>query len=168
MRPIVIGVAAVVAIIMVVQPPADAPWIVWNTSPSVPLGLYVIDRSAPSRGDFVLARLPPPVAMMAHQRGYLPKAAYLVKPVSVIAGDRVCRLGQRIFVHGGLATIASLRDTAGRRLPAWHGCRVLAPGEMFVLARTRRSFDSRYFGPLRGPEILGRAVRLGAFTRPDR
>ena len=167
MKPFVIGVAAVGAIITVVQTPAVSPWLVWNTSPSVPLGLYVIDRSAPARGDFVLARLPPPFAMMAHQRGYLPETAFLVKPVVAIAGDRVCRLGRRVFVHGALAAIASLRDTAGRRLPAWHGCRVLGPDEVFVLARTSHSFDSRYFGPLRGPNILGRAIRLGAFTRTD-
>ena len=139
MRTVMIGVAAVGAIIMVVQRPADAPWLVWNTSPSVPLGLYAIYGAVQRRGDLVIARLPPPVAMLAHQRGYLPKATFLLKPVIAIAGDRVCRQGRRIIVRGALAALAALHDTAGRRLPAWDGCRKLVSGEVFVLAQARHS-----------------------------
>ena len=167
-RTVAISLVAVGAIIMVVQRPAVAPWLVWNTSPSVPLGLYVSDGSAPDRGDVVLARLPRSFAMLAHRRGYLPKDTYLLKPVVAIEGDRVCRLGRRVIVRGASAAIAALYDTAGRRLPVWHGCRALASGEVFVLARASHSLDSRYFGPLGAPDILGRAIRLGAFTRPDR
>lgn len=167
MRTVLINLVAVGAIIMVVQPPAAAPWLVWNTSPSVPLGLYVSDGSVPGRGDVVLARLPRPFAMLAHQRGYLPKTTYLLKPVVAIAGDSVCRLGRLIIVRGTPTALAAMHDTAGRRLPAWQGCRKLAPGEMFVLARARHSFDSRYFGPLRRSDILGRAVRLSVSSGHD-
>lgn len=167
MRTVLINVVAVGAIIMLVQRPAAAPWLVWNISPSVPLGLYAIYAADQRRGDLVIARLPPPFAMLAHQRGYLPIDTYLLKPVVAIAGDRVCRLDRRIVVRGTPAALAALHDTAGRRLPAWHGCRKLVPGEVFVLARPSHSFDSRYFGPLRRSDILGRAVRLGASTRTD-
>ena len=33
------------------------PWLVWNASPSVPLGLYRIDPGPVRRGDLVLIRL---------------------------------------------------------------------------------------------------------------
>lgn len=163
-----IGVAAVGAIILVVQPHAAAPWLVWNTSPSLPIGLYVIDGSAVGRGDVVLARLPRPFAMMAHKRGYLQKTTYLLKPVVAIKGDRVCRMGRRIIVRDGLASLAMLHDTKGRHLPGWNGCRVLAPGDVFVLARAKHSFDSRYFAELRGSQIVGRAVRVNVSAGSNR
>ena len=139
-------IAAAGTIMLAMKPPVASPWVVWNTSPSVPLGLYVIDGSVPRRGDLALARLPAAIATMAHRRGYLPRTTYLLKPVVAITGDRVCRLGRRIVVRGAAIARAAARDTAGRPLPAWHGCRELAPGEVFVLARARQSFDSRYFG----------------------
>ena len=160
MRTVLIGVSAVGAIILVVQPHAAAPWLVWNTSPSVPIGLYVIDGTSPGRGDVVLARLPRPFAMMAHQRGYLQKTTYLLKPVVAINGDRVCRLGRRIIVRDGFAALAMLHDPKGRHLPGWNGCRVLATGDVFVLARAKHSFDSRYFAELRRSQIVGRAVHV--------
>ncbi len=161
MRLAVLGIAAAGTIMLVVGPLVASPWVVWNTSPSVPLGLYVIEGSTLRPGDLVLARLPAAVATMAHQRGYLPRTAFLLKPVVAIAGDHVCRLAWSIVVRGHLVGLAESHDAAGRPLPDWHSCHELAPGEVFVLARARHSFDSRYFGPLRRADILGRAVRIG-------
>jgi conjugative transfer signal peptidase TraF len=139
---------------------ATAPRIVWNASASVPLGLYRIEPGPFRRGDLVLIRLPPDVADLAHQRRYLPKSAYLIKFVLAVAGDRVCRLGVRLFVRGLFVARALRSDKLGRRMPMWHGCRRLAPGDLFVLADNPQSFDGRYFGLVSVRAVVGRAILL--------
>jgi conjugative transfer signal peptidase TraF len=138
----------------------NTPWLVWNASPSVPLGLYRINPGPVRRGDLVLIRLTPDAAELAAQRNYLPKSAYLFKFVSAVAGDQVCRLGDRIFVRGVLAARALTRDSLGRPMPSWQGCRRLASGDLFLLADNQQSFDSRYFGVVSASDVVGRAVLL--------
>jgi type IV secretory pathway protease TraF len=108
----------------------------------------------------VLIRLPPAVAELAHQRGYLPKSAYLIKIVLAVAGDHVCRFGTYVLVRGMFVRRALPRDRLGRRMPIWHGCRRLAGDELFVLANNPQSFDSRYFGFVSMRAVVGRAVLL--------
>jgi conjugative transfer signal peptidase TraF len=136
------------------------PWLVWNASPSVPLGLYRIDPSPVRRSDLVLIRLPSDVAELAARRNYLPKSTYLIKFVLAVAGDQICRLGDRVFVRGVLAARAHTRDSLGRPMPSWQGCRRLASGELFLLADNQQSFDSRYFGVVSASDVVGRAVPL--------
>jgi conjugative transfer signal peptidase TraF len=136
------------------------PWLVWNASPSVPLGLYRIEHGPGRRGDLALIRLAPDIAEFADRRNYLPKSAYLIKFVSAVAGDRVCRLGERIVVRGVLAARARTRDSLGQAMPIWQGCRRLALGEFFLLAHSQQSFDSRYFGVVSARDVVGRAVML--------
>jgi type IV secretory pathway protease TraF len=104
------------------------PRLVWNASPSVPLGFYHIAPSSVRRGELVLARLPPKVADFTDRRGYLQRTAFLLKTVVASAGDRVCRFGAWIVVHGAFAARALPRDKRGRRLPVWRGCLRLASG----------------------------------------
>jgi conjugative transfer signal peptidase TraF len=134
--------------------------VVWNASPSVPVGLYLVTRASPGVGDLVVLRLPPVIAAFAARRGYLPRAAYLLKPIAAIAGDLVCRSGEQVFVRGVPTATAQTADDTGNAMPTWRGCRVLQTGEVFVLANHPASFDSRYFGPLDGASAVGRAVPL--------
>ena len=157
-RILTVVAGGVLLTLLTTQP--TAPALVWNASTSVPLGLYRIDPGPVRRGDLALIRLPPDIADLAHRRGYLPKAAYLIKFVLAVAGDQVCRLGDRILVRGVLVARALHRDRSGRRMLVWHGCRRLTSGEIFVLARHPQSFDSRYFGPVSVSAIVGRAVLL--------
>ena len=136
------------------------PWLVWNASPSVPPGLYRIALGPVRRGDFVLVRLPPDAAELAHRRNYLPKSTYLIKFVSAVAGEQVCRLGDRILVGGVLAARARTHDSLGRPMPVWQGCRRIASGDLFLLADDQQSFDSRYFGVVSARHVVARAVRL--------
>jgi conjugative transfer signal peptidase TraF len=134
--------------------------VVWNASPSVPFGLYLVTKVSPGVGDLVVLRLPPVIAAFAARRGYLPTSAYLLKPIAAVTGDLVCRFGERVLVRGALAGIAEDADADGNAMPSWQGCRVLQTGEVFVLADHPASFDSRYFGPLHTASIAGRAVLL--------
>jgi conjugative transfer signal peptidase TraF len=157
-RILTVMAASVLLMLLTTQP--TAPTLVWNASTSVPLGLYRIQPGPVRRGDLVLIHLPPDIADLAHRREYLPKSAYLIKFVVAVAGDQVCRLGDRILVSGVLVARALSRDRSGRGMPVWHGCRWLTSGEIFVLARHRQSFDSRYFGPMPVSAIVGRALLL--------
>jgi conjugative transfer signal peptidase TraF len=157
-RILAVMAAGVLLMLLTTQP--TAPTLVWNASASVPLGLYRIQSRPVRRGYMVLIRLPPDIANLAHGRGYLPMSAYLIKFVVAVAGDQVCRLGDRILINGVLVARALRRDRSGRGMPLWHGCRTLAPDELFLIAHDPQSFDSRYFGPVPVSAVVGRAVLL--------
>ncbi|MBX9588017.1 MAG: S26 family signal peptidase [Hyphomonadaceae bacterium] len=149
-----------VALLLAPAVTRPAPLLTWNASPSVPTGLYRIAPASPRAGDVALARLPSNVAALAARRGYLPRSAYLLKPVIAIPGDQVCRHGVRLRINGRLAALARPADRLGRPLPVWHGCRTLVAGEVFLLADDPDGFDSRYFGPLDHQHIIGRAFLI--------
>jgi len=133
------------------------PVIVWNASPSVPVGLYWIANQPVARGQLALIKLPSEIAMFANVRGYLPASVDLLKPIAAVGGDRVCRIASVVTVNGRTIAFASVVDSAGRRLPRWQGCSVLRDGQFFVLAARHGSFDGRYFGVLTVNNIVGRA-----------
>jgi conjugative transfer signal peptidase TraF len=133
------------------------PLILWNQSSSVPVGLYWVEQKSPRFGDLAVVRLPDPTADLAAGRGYLPHSAYLLKPVAATGGDRICRLGDNVFIGGAFVARAVDADRRGRPLPQWQGCRILRPGEFFLVSRTAASFDGRYFGPIQATGVIGRA-----------
>lgn len=137
------------------------PLLVWNASASVPIGLYAIAPSRPAKkGDFVVVWLVEPWRGLAATRGYLPTGVLLVKRVAGSRGDQICGVGGMVLLDGKLAAVRRRFDGAGRPLPRWQGCRVLAPGELFLLGDSPASFDGRYFGVVSGGAVIGRAVPL--------
>lgn len=127
-----------------------------NTSPSLPVGLYVVttDRSA-SLVEFCPED---PFARLSLTRSYRDAGvcrdggAPLLKPVVAKAGDTVELSERGISVNGlSLPNTAPLsRDTKGRPLTAWpFGRYPVTPGTVWVASSYHsRSFDSRYFGPV--------------------
>ena len=142
------------------------PFLIWNGSPSVPMGLYRVVHRPVARSQLAVLELPPTVAAIASDRGYVPTGVYLLKPVVAITGDRVCRVINVVTLNARLIAVARATDGAGRTLPRWQGCRVLRQNEIFVLAARPGSFDGRYFGPLTVDTIVGRAEAL--WTIKDR
>lgn len=138
--------------------------LVWNASPSAPVGLYRLSRGRPiTRGTTVIARLPERARRLAAERHYLPANVPLVKRAAALGGDRVCALGSIISVNG-VATVTRRRaDPKGRPMPWWSGCRRLAHGHYFLLTEDPLSFDGRYVGVTADAEILGRAELLWAY-----
>lgn len=138
-----------------------APRLVWNASASAPTGLYWVSHAAPSRGDFVLAALPPDARRLSAERGYLPDGVPLVKRVAALGGDAVCAVDNAISVNGRVVAKRLAHDRLGRPLPHWTGCRVLADDQLFLLmAGVSGSFDGRYFGPVQRAAVIGRLVPL--------
>ena len=135
------------------------PKLLWNASASVPIGLYAVRRAPPLHVDeLVVVQPPAPLAQVFAARRYLPLGVPLVKHVLALSCKTVCRTGRAITVDGTAMGDALERDRLGRALPNWKGCRVLEPGEVFLMNRTPPdSLDGRYFGPLPLTTIVGRA-----------
>ena len=127
-----------------------------NDSPSLPIGLYVV-TSVP---DAALVEFCPtePYASLAAERGYRGEgscpdgAAPLMKPLVARAGDVLEVSSSGIAVNGRtVPNSAPLGvDTSGRTLQHWpFGKYIVKPGMVWVVSSyNRRSFDSRYYGPI--------------------
>lgn len=133
---------------------------VWNATASVPTGLYAIRGKASLHvGERVAVEPPLTLRGLLAERGYLPNGVPLVKRIAAVSGQRVCRFGHGVTIDGDFAGVARARDSRGRLLPAWFGCRKLRPGELFVMnPAAPDSFDGRYFGVLRITQVIGRAT----------
>jgi conjugative transfer signal peptidase TraF len=154
---IAVGIAAAAV------PRSDGPpWLVWNASASAPIGLYAVAAIADVRtDDLVVVRPPKPLARFLADGGYLPLGLPLLKHVAALAGQSVCRIGLTIAVDDVAVGEARERDSRGRLLPAWQGCRVIGRGEVFLMNRQSAfSLDGRYFGSLPAASIVGRAIPL--------
>lgn len=135
-----------------------SPRLIWNASASVPTGLYRLRGIAsPKAGDLVAAMPPAALSDYLAQRHYLPRGVPMLKHVAAVAGQRICRDGRAIFVDRRRIGGARERDRLGRPLPVWTGCRLLRPGEIFLMnPAVPDSFDGRYFGPVPVTTIVGR------------
>ncbi len=138
------------------------PFLIWNASSSVPFGLYWVRKREPEIGDIAVISPPDWVRLYASSRGYLPSDVWLLKPVLALSGSVVCRFRTHVFVDGKLAARAKILDSRKRPLPVWKGCRTLKSNEIFVLAKPKNSFDSRYFGPLNRSQVIGTAIRISS------
>jgi conjugative transfer signal peptidase TraF len=142
------------------------PRLIWNTSASAPLGFYWVAGSGPlNRHDFVLARLPESVRLLANERGYLPLGVPLIKPIAGLPRDHICTIGRSILVDGKVIAQRLKRDALHRRLPAWKDCRLLRSDEVLLLHPTiPDSFDGRYFGPMDIDDVIGRLVPIWTWS----
>ena len=138
------------------------PWLVWNASASVPVGLYAVDTIVDVHArDLVVVKPPEPLARFLADGGYLPRGVPLLKHLAALAGQTVCRIGHSVTVDAIEMGEARERDRRGRALPVWEGCRVIATGDVFLMnPRSADSLDGRYFGPLPAASIVGRAIPL--------
>ena len=153
----------VLAMLGIGLPPVfhPAPWLIWNASASTAIGLYGVHPAGKLHvGDLVVVAPPEPLAAFLAQRRYLPVGVPLLKHVSALQGQTVCRTDRAITIDGFVEGLALEDDRRGRPLPVWRGCRVVAAGEVFLMNRRPDSLDSRYFGPLPITSIVGRAEPL--------
>ncbi|TNE43202.1 MAG: S26 family signal peptidase [Sphingomonadales bacterium] len=138
------------------------PRLIWNASPSVPIGFYRVHTGEmPGRGDLAVVAPPHRIARYLDDGGYLPFGLPLIKPVAALAGQRVCRVGDTISIDGTVTGAAKASDRFGRPLPVWHGCRTISDNQLFFMNPNREdSLDGRYFGPLPVSTVIGVATPL--------
>jgi conjugative transfer signal peptidase TraF len=161
------GSAALIAMLLGVSVTAlplavdVSPRLIWNASASVPIGLYAVTRPNELRiNDLVVVRPPEGVAAFLAEGDYLPRGVPILKHILALPNQTVCRFGSAISVDAVAKGDARERDSPGRALPVWQGCRVVAKGDVFLMNRSADSFDGRYFGPLPAATIVGRAEPL--------
>jgi conjugative transfer signal peptidase TraF len=138
------------------------PRLLWNASASVPIGLYVINPAGRlTAGELLVVRPLAPLAQFMASRRYLALGVPLIKHVAALPGQIVCRSGSVITVNGIAEDKALDRDTRGRKLPIWQGCRAVRSGEVLLMnAGVPDSFDGRYFRPVPDSTIIGSATPL--------
>lgn len=153
--------AAGVALLMLL-PIRVRPLLVWNATPSAPVGLYAV--SAPGEivaGDLVIAWPPEWAARLAASRHYLPRGVPLVKRVAAVPGEHVCGEGAALRGPRGSFVLRLRHDAKGRVMPWWRGCGPLGPDQyLLLMANVPDSFDGRYFGPVARSLIIGKAHPL--------
>lgn len=160
MRAIGFFTLGTVALIMIAQIAGIRP----NISESAPVGLW-IDRpmASPLHRGMMIGICPPSTAALVQ---FLPygkcaetNVALLLKPVRALPGD-VVRIS-----HGNPATVNGIllaNTAASEKLPAWpDGEYLVNSDEVWVFSsHSAKSFDSRYFGPVKITDIQSRAFPL--------
>lgn len=135
-----------------------------NTTPSIPVGIYVTASGSFERGAYVMFCPPPGEAFsQVRHRGYVGPGfcpggyGYLMKRVLAAKGDRVSIRAEGVRVNGRLLPLSQpLRiDAAGRPLAyfpvdeQW-----LEDDQVLVMSDVNpKSYDGRYFGPIRFSQI---------------
>ncbi|WP_341021174.1 S26 family signal peptidase [Brevundimonas diminuta] len=163
LRSITLAVMAVsvtlIGISVVIDP---QPRLIWNASPSVPIGFYRVHTGElPGRDDLAVVAPPHRIARYLDDGGYLPFGLPLIKPVAALPGQRVCRVGDTISIDGTVAGAAKASDRFGRPLPVWQGCRTISVNQLFFMNPDREdSLDGRYFGPFPVSTVIGVATPL--------
>jgi conjugative transfer signal peptidase TraF len=135
---------------------------IWNASESVPIGLYLIQPTGRLFVTELLAVEPPePLATFLADGRYLPRGIPMLKRVLALPGQTVCRDQLTVTVDNIEMGKARERDSRGRPLPIWQGCRVIAEDEVFFMNwQSADSLDGRYFGVLPTTAIVGWAEPL--------
>jgi conjugative transfer signal peptidase TraF len=164
-KPLFIGAAAVAAL-GVASATEFAPRLVWNASASAPIGLYSVSQERFERGDFVIVSPSSRIQALIDERGYLPPATPLLKRIAARSGARICRNEDNISIDGAVVAHALLRDSMGRALPVWSGCKTLEANEIFLLNDHVQSLDGRYFGATKTAFVIG--VARPVWTRGER
>ena len=169
-RGILLAMLAGSALIVAPQLTGHGPRLIWNASASVPIGLYSVSAAdVVAVGDLVAILPPTGLADFLDERGYLPRGVPLIKRVLALPGTKVCRIGQAVVAHDQNYGEAQLHDRAGRDLPQWQGCRVIAAGEVFLMNwDVPDSLDGRYFGPLPTTSITARVTPIWTDETGDR
>ena len=151
-KPLILGLAAISACAMAVH---ASPLLIYNPSPSIPVGFYWRADGTPQLGDFVIMRAARAAPVYARERDFSDRTDRFIKRIAAASGQRVCADGDHVSIDETRVVYRLRADKLGRPLPTWSGCRTLAPNEVFLLGDTADSFDGRYWGPVHVQDIDG-------------
>ncbi|MEZ5970863.1 MAG: S26 family signal peptidase [Hyphomonadaceae bacterium] len=126
--------------------------VLFNHSPSVPVGFYVRDSADLALGMFVTVRARDVAPVEAARHRYDDEGDRFIKRLAAIAGQHVCSDGRVLSVDGVDVAVAQNRPGAPH---GWVGCRTLASSEILLLGDSTDSFDGRYWGPIHSDLIEG-------------
>jgi len=141
------------------------PRLIYNPSPSAPVGWYRLEPIRPLKKDDLVAAFAPSKAQnLAIERRYLPPDIPIIKTVWAVSGDEICHTDGQVFTGRRPPLLVLLHDSLGRKMPSLSGCYVIPDNEVFLVSSdVQTSFDSRYFGPVPVSNILGQVRYIGKF-----
>ena len=158
-------ITVLVAVLLAVLVRALAFQTLWIPSASMVPTLGVYDRIVVQKaffswhdvraGDIVVFSHPP----LDHCPG--PQETDLVKRVIALPGQTIYSAGNRVYVNGRLLAEPYLPgyDPLGPPIASSRHPYRVPPGEFYLLGDNRAiSCDSRYWGPVKGSMIVGKAV----------
>ena len=135
--------------------PAAKDRLLYNHTPSVPVGLYLRTDEPIARGAFVTVRAQDVAPDAARARGFDGPRDRFIKRVAALAGDQVCAEADLMTINGNAQIVRRAQDSSGAALERWSGCRVLEENEVLLLGDAEQSFDGRYWGPIDRNQIEG-------------
>lgn len=137
--------------------------LIWNRTDSAPIGLYWVNDTPISPGNWGVVSAKSDAAQWAERQGYVGKAWPLIKQIMAVPGDEICRVDGVISVNGMIMGRAKDIDSRGRSLPVWAGCQVLSETEVFLMNPHPDSLDGRYFGATDLSDLDGVAALIWEF-----
>ena len=139
------------------------PKLLYNPSASAPIGWYKLeDQSPPKIGDQVAAYAPDWARVLADERHYLPYEHPMIKTIWASSGTQICTQNNWVSVPNYPVITSLPQDNLGRDMPKLSGCFTLQADEYFLVSPdVQDGYDSRYFGAVRGQDILGKVKYLG-------
>ncbi len=165
-----LAAAAFVAMALSLMAVFGAPdLILYNPSHSIPRGFYLLENhpmteSDIMRGSIVTVRASAVSPEYAALRQFTDPGDRFIKRVAATRGQVVCATGAAVAIDGAVVAQRIRRDSAGRVLPTWEGCRTLSTGQILLLGDASDSFDGRYWGPV--PRSLIEGVWRPIATQP--
>jgi len=137
--------AAASAIAAITMPHAPD-LVLYNHSPSIPVGLYTRINPQPNLdiGSIVTVRARDVAPQTAADRHFDRSSNRFIKHVAARAGDRVCATGDTVTINDGPPIF---RPRLSKRYSVWNGCRHLRRDEILLLGDRPDSFDGRFWGP---------------------
>ena len=161
--PVAVAALCAASLFQIISP--SQPRIIYNPSPSAPIGWYKLSQiQSPLQGDLVAANVPIAAQNILLERQYLPPNIPILKTVWAVSGEEICHHSGQVLTGNKPALKVLSHDSFGRELPSLSGCYVIPDGRVFLVSTdVQSSFDSRYFGPVPISNIIGRAKYLGQF-----
>lgn len=140
-----------------------------NVSDSLPRGVYwltkVEDCSSIKNGDIVVFPIPKHAEKYIYGRNYQEECVKtLIKKVAATGEDLVTRKGNHLYINGSFHSYFLEVDSKGRPLPVLSN-EELQPrvAELFVVGTNLNSFDSKYFGVIKGTDVENTAKLIFSY-----
>ena len=132
------------------------PLLLYNPSPSEPIGFYRASSAAPDPGQLISFKVPEQGRAYAAQHLAYVLRNSILKEIAAGQGSTVCADHAVLSIDGRARAKIADHDRRGAQLPHWQGCRRLGAGQYFAFSnRIPNSYDSRYYGPVSSRQVLG-------------
>ena len=162
-KPLVIALTIIISIFIITSITKHLGYgLTYQVSISMPKGFYlIVPAKHIKRNDVVIFYPPPKIKTFLVQHKWIPNSAIMMKHVIGMPGDMVCKKNNALFVNNKYFGPVLTYYAPHKKLPNEPFCGKLKKQEYLLLsARIKRSFDCRYFGPVKRQQIIGKVIKL--------